>query len=204
MLITAGSGAIMNRDNSSISPNTRFSRLLVLDVSHRDKRWRCHYRVQCDCGTIKTVQGSLLLSGNTRSCGCLARESRKAKALPEHQGVVNQIILQYKRHARNRSIAFQLSTSQVDVLVRQPCHYCGALGGNLKKTKNCKEGFRHNGIDRVDSARGYTLDNSVPCCGTCNRRKGVATKREFLDWVKQVFLYTEAMAEQWGGETNDK
>ena len=49
----------------------RYGRLKVmaLDEPHASYRmWRCH----CDCGDEITIREGNLLSGNTRSCGCLA------------------------------------------------------------------------------------------------------------------------------------
>ena len=34
----------------------------------------------CDCGCVVTVLGGALLSGNTKSCGCLRRERMRAAA----------------------------------------------------------------------------------------------------------------------------
>lgn len=174
-----------------VSDGERFSRLTVLGFSHHDKRWRRHYLVRCDCGNEKTVQGTLLRSGNTRSCGCLSKESRAKKRLPDNTAEVNAVILQYKRHAKTRGINFPLSRDEVSLLIRKPCHYCGAIAGNLKRTKDCPSGFPHNGIDRVNSDRDYSLDNVVPCCGGCNRAKGTKSADDFISWAKRV-------AEQWG------
>ena len=187
-----------NNSPHLVSPGDRFDRLVVIEFSHNDKRHRRHYIVKCDCGNTKTVQGTLLRSGNTRSCGCLAREAKKAKTLPENRGVINQIILQYKRHAKDRSIDFDLSYETVDRLVRGSCHYCGVVGGNLKKTKNLKDGFRHNGIDRVDSSKNYTVDNVVSCCGLCNIAKRDMSSDEFIGLAKRIASHQVAMASQWG------
>lgn len=56
----------------------RFGRLLVLrrngtQCSHA--MWEC----LCDCGQLATVMRGALLSGNTRSCGCLKSELDKIK-----------------------------------------------------------------------------------------------------------------------------
>ncbi len=53
----------------------RFGRLKVLGYANsigNPKRalWKC----KCDCGKIKNVRGELLLSGETKSCGCLFNE----------------------------------------------------------------------------------------------------------------------------------
>lgn len=187
-----------NNSPHLVEPGDRFERLVVIEFSHNDKRHRRHYIVKCDCGNTKTVQGTLLRSGNTRSCGCLARDAKKAKTLPENRGVVNQIILQYKRHAKSRGIEFFLTYKEVDELVRKPCEYCGDVGGNVKKTKNYKEGFRYNGIDRVDSSGQYTSNNVVPCCAICNRAKRDMPRAAFLEWVDRVAKHQAAFASQWG------
>jgi hypothetical protein len=186
-----------NHSKHLIEPGDRFNRLKVVSFSHNDKRWRRHYVVQCDCGNAKTVQGTLLRSGNTRSCGCLAKEARAKTRLPAERGVINQIILQYKRHALERSLSFSLDYQTVERLVRGHCYYCGVIGGNLKKTKNMKEGFSYNGIDRLDSGLGYHDSNVVPCCGLCNRVKRDMPRETFLSWVKRVSDHQNAMAAQW-------
>lgn len=50
----------------------KFGRLTVLKFSHTDGHR--FSSCLCDCGETKTVRNSGLLSGNTRSCGCLQLE----------------------------------------------------------------------------------------------------------------------------------
>jgi hypothetical protein len=52
--------------------------------------------------------------------------------------------------------------------------------------KKHKDSILHNGIDRVDSSAGYTVDNSAPCCKTCNAAKRSLSVQEFLAWVESV------------------
>lgn len=63
----------------------RFGRLTVVKFAgvdkNRNKCWDC----KCDCGKNVTVYGSHLKSGNTKSCGCLNRETR-AKRFWKHGG----------------------------------------------------------------------------------------------------------------------
>jgi hypothetical protein len=44
-----------------------------------------HWRCQCACGRVVLVKGSLLRDGNTRSCGCLRRETTSARTLKHGQ-----------------------------------------------------------------------------------------------------------------------
>lgn len=181
-----------------VAPGDVFDRLTVVRFSHNDKRWRRHYLVRCACGAEKTVQGTLLRSGNTKSCGCLGRDVKRATRLPQDAGVINHIILQYKRHASDRGIAWLLSRETVDFLVRQPCYYCADPAGNITKTKN-HSGFAHNGIDRLDSAQPYTDHNVVACCGSCNRAKGSMSADDFVSLANRIARqHPQAMADQWG------
>ena len=45
------------------------------------------------------------------------------------------------------------------------------------------------GIDRVDSSKGYTIDNVVPCCSKCNWMKGVLSKEDFINQCKKISLF---------------
>lgn len=64
-----------------------------------------------------------------------------------------------KGDAKRRGILFQVSSEQFEVIVALPCSYCG------------KHWATGNGLDRVDSDKGYTIDNVVSCCARCNRMK---------------------------------
>lgn len=53
--------------------NMRFGKWLVLSedsTPSKDKRWIC----KCDCGVEKSVLGKYLLSGKSKSCGCLKKK----------------------------------------------------------------------------------------------------------------------------------
>ncbi len=52
----------------------QFGRLVVLDLSHRDKRGAAYWNVRCECGATKKVRSDSLTRGNTESCGCLSAE----------------------------------------------------------------------------------------------------------------------------------
>jgi hypothetical protein len=51
----------------------RFGRLFVLrftEIKDRSAHWLC----RCDCGAEREIRSSYLLSGHSKSCGCLSRE----------------------------------------------------------------------------------------------------------------------------------
>jgi hypothetical protein len=164
----------------------KYGRLTVVEYMYTDAHPRKYFRCSCECGGEVVTHTNSLRTGNTRSCGCLSREAKKAQLLPNDRGVINQIVLQYKRHASDRGLSFCLDYEEFEVLVRSPCVYCGILGGNLKKTKDLKDGFRHNGIDRIDSSLGYQAGNVAPCCGLCNRAKREMPRDVFIAWALRI------------------
>ena len=53
----------------------RFSRWLVIRFSHIEQpRRAAHWLCQCDCGTKRIVRAQQLISGQSKSCGCLKVE----------------------------------------------------------------------------------------------------------------------------------
>ena len=77
-----------------------------------------------------------------------------------------------RRLAHRRRIAFELHVSVPAFrrLTQGNCCYCGAA----------TRAGRHQGIDRINSARGYHLRNCRPCCGPCNYMKHTMDLSDFL------------------------
>lgn len=186
-------------NKKELRPNEKFNRLTVLKFSHSDKRWRKWYVAKCDCGREKTVMGSAIVSGNTQSCGCLAKEIKQSRRISKHHSDITAVILGYKRHAEGRGFEWLLSRSFVEILIKKNCFYCGSEPSNIKKTKNSVgDGLAYSGIDRIDSEKNYTENNVVACCKICNYAKSNMTIDEFRLWAIKVGK--RAMASQWGDE----
>ena len=53
----------------------KFGRLEATSRAFKDQQRRCwHWICVCECGAELIVRGDCLMSGNTRSCGCLRRD----------------------------------------------------------------------------------------------------------------------------------
>lgn len=94
----------------------------------------------------------------------------------EHYSIV-------KAGAKYRGIDFKLSVEEFKSIVTQKCHYCNEIYSGKYKGRN--------GIDRVDSSKGYVLGNCVPCCKICNTMKGTQEYNQFLNKIKQIHKYLE-------------
>ena len=63
-----------------------FGRLTVLEKAYTKKGKGAYYKCQCSCGQVVTVQGTMLRSKNTRSCGCLGREMTSKRCFKDLTG----------------------------------------------------------------------------------------------------------------------
>jgi 5-methylcytosine-specific restriction endonuclease McrA len=94
-----------------------------------------------------------------------------------------------------------LSFEEFLKLSQLPCFYCGeTCSTSANKFKCIKKGsrtsasdyakkagtFKYNGLDRMDNAKGHSLDNVVPCCKTCNLSKGSMSQEEFIVFIAKV------------------
>lgn len=63
----------------------RFGRLVVVERAPNAPTGRTRWKCRCDCGNSAIVNRSELISGQTRSCGCIRREVSAAKTA-KHYG----------------------------------------------------------------------------------------------------------------------
>ena len=166
----------------------RFGLLTVLHFVKYTTGYVGHWKCKCDCGKEVIVCASALYTGNTRSCGCL----RASKQPPGFAGA-RRLYVGYKKDAMKRAFVFDLTFEQFMDLTSRNCIYCN-IGPS--KVSLCRSGYTekgkahstyiYNGLDRVDSSKGYLLDNLVTCCKDCNIAKGTKSVEEFLAWVQRL------------------
>jgi hypothetical protein len=92
-----------------------------------------------------------------------------------HGASLNDRYVGIRASARKRGLRFTLTKEQYAALISQPCVYA---------IQN-ETGIR-TGVDRKDSAKGYTITNCVPCCHRHNTAKSdVFTYEQLLDISKR-------------------
>lgn len=169
----------------------RFGQWVVLRFDHysvhRDAFWLC----VCDCGTFKRVPRNRLTVAARRMGGCghdsRARVADKNRADPATINIFNGKFVAYKSAAKRRQLAFDLSLDQFAELVTKDCHYCGDAPSMLPRNRPpVPNDPKVNGVDRIDSSKGYYLGNVVPCCAICNRMKLDLSSAEFIAKIHQI------------------
>ena len=101
----------------------------------------------------------------------------------------NNLFSHYKAQAKFRKREFFLTKKQFRKLIKGNCSYCGNSPFAIWQYKYRSSNVVYNGIDRVDSNKGYTVDNCVSCCQHCNYMKRSFTLDEFINHVKKVYNF---------------
>lgn len=57
-----------------ISPGTQFNKWTVIRKGGKDRNGQTLYVCRCECGNIKAIRKTELLSGHSKSCGCIVKE----------------------------------------------------------------------------------------------------------------------------------
>jgi hypothetical protein len=177
-----------------LATGTRFGKLTVVSdngaaiVGHRT---RTVVEAICDCGKTKIFSRTYLINGKVKSCGCLRVDTGSALGKMGYnlkapgEASFNATYSAYRKRAREKSLAFELDQDQFRALTSAICFYCERPPSNVGK--NGYNGvYVYNGIDRLDSSKGYTPTNTVPCCEICNRAKSNLSVVEFTDWLNAL------------------
>jgi hypothetical protein len=81
----------------------------------------------------------------------------------------------YKQNAKIRNLELRLTIEEFTELTSKGCYYCGFNNPEVP-----------NGLDRLDSSRGYLSSNVVPCCRVCNKMKGTLQRDAFIERVRKI------------------
>jgi hypothetical protein len=155
------------------------------------------YRVMCPrCKQEVTMTSQTIL--NSKSCGCTKKDSSTWKRkgainrpwkLPEGEASFNYLYYQYQCSAKKRNIFFELTREEFKAIITKPCSYCGDCCQSVRLSKGANGGFNYTGIDRRNNNEGYTLNNSIACCKTCNFMKLDHDYDFFLSHLQKILTY---------------
>ena len=97
------------RDGKADIAGMKFGRLTALCATEkRDYKRSVFWRCRCECGTEVDVSEDDLVSGNTMSCGCRARETRESiwSQLTFVDGTCLEL-LEYRKHRNDNKSGFR-------------------------------------------------------------------------------------------------
>lgn len=152
--------------------------------------WEC----KCDCGRIFYARQNQVLK-RIGCISCTASKNIVKRSIEKHgmtqRGIKKRIYKDYQIGAKKRNLTFELTLDEFIAISSGNCYYCGeepsVYPGDVKYMNKINEPWKRNGIDRVDTLKGYTKDNCVPCCSKCNYAKHDLKLDEFKEWVEKCY-----------------
>lgn len=187
-----GAQSLKNRRHASCGADCSLRLSAIANVSCA--RCGAHYSIKR--GSIAKGRGSQRLCTKCRSVsGANAVRGKPAhNRLKGDIGSFNLLLARYRAGAKARGLAFELDRDGFRKLTKSECHYCGAQPGQaIAGRKGDPTPYVYNGVDRIDSTRGYVHLNTVACCGVCNYMKGDMSYEDFMRHVVRIASRTQAL-----------
>ena len=169
-----------------ITLNQVFNHLTVISLKTKINEYS--YRCRCVCGKICWAKAGDLYNNKKKSCGC----KMGTPYLGKNVRIINALYAKYKLDAKIRKFKWRLSIEDFKLLINGNCFYCGEESSNRRIVQHSLNGvdiLLYNGIDRINSKKGYTFTNSVSCCAVCNSFKNNRPMENFLAHVKKIHDY---------------
>lgn len=170
----------------------KYNQLTVLEeVKHKN---RLMYKVQCDCGRIDIKRKDWVISGRTTSCKNCASKRTAAKYPPPTnrkgcEGLSGTHFLSIKNGALRRNLSFDLTPEFLWKLYQDQNGMCALTNlpiilVNKIKNQNVDWDIITASLDRIDSSKGYEVDNVQWVHKEINRLKNNYSLEELLYWSK--------------------
>lgn len=160
------------------------------------KNKKSYILCKCSCGNVKEIRKDNLFdkreSKRCKSCGCQKPNKRGFKKRGE-KSMYSTLYRNCKSLAKNRQIEFSLLKEDHTKIVKGNCYYCGSppkLAQRVGKNKSLVGiPVLYNGVDRIDSNEGYSIENCVSCCELCNKMKMNLSVEDFMNKVLKIHTY---------------
>ncbi len=171
----------------------RFNKLVVTSFHGKDSKGNSMWNCKCDCGNEKPIRGCSLVSKNTTACGC----RRFGSSQPQWTGVgemTGNFWSQFLNSAKHRGefTKYEVSITKQeawDLFLKQD-RKCAISGLPITLAKSTKEQFTAS-LDRIDSNKGYSLENIQWVHKHINMMKQAYSKDYFIQMCKEVAKYNE-------------
>lgn len=200
----------MSAHNRKDISNQTINQWKILSHSHTKGKIAYYNCICLGCNKELIVDGRNIRSGRSKSCHQCSTDRSRLHSMgirtPETDVRIKHtnenakyayLKRQLKASGRRRGYSFNLTINQIKELVTKKCHYCNSdphqtvnilKNHALSQEKVEKYGeITYNGIDRIDSSKGYELDNVVTCCKKCNIAKHVQSTEEFKEHIRQLY-----------------
>lgn len=157
------------------------------------------WKYECSCGKTFETQPQNVRNGGTISCGCYRKQYvqyARWRGCGQLSGTYWHTVV---RNAKSRGLEVAITIEDAwNVFVKQEgkCVITGIelfMDPMLHLSRRNKTSNKHTAsLDRIDSSRGYTLDNIRWVHRVVNLMRLAMTDEEFIGWCKKVVEHNAA------------
>lgn len=116
--------------------------------------------------------------------------SKQFRKVKNNRSLLVKLYGQYRYKAKIRGLTFTINIDEFQGLIFNRCYLCGSPPQNRIHRRNIVGELIYNGLDRVDSSRGYEIDNVKACCFKCNIMKMKTPLKDFKRQVSKIFKFS--------------
>lgn len=163
-----------------------FGKLRCIRVFNKDKSNKIRWMCSCECGKYKIVRTNDLMSGKIKSCGCYKKYINSIVGLESigkgpcqtgKRSPFKSYLKTILRGAINRNIEISINQEDLENSFKANGGICALSGVGIVMAS---AQFRTASLDRIDSQKGYHLDNIQWVSKHLNVMK--------LDWEQKEFI----------------
>jgi len=155
-------------------------------IQYDQNRYRRLILVRCDCGTERWLNASVLRSGASKSCGCSTYGQGAANSHWSGTSHISGTFFGKLEHgAKYRKKKFTLTIEQLEELYVKQDGKC-ALSGLPIRIALTKAEDTTASVDRIDSNKGYIIDNVQWVHKSVNLMKQSLTDSDFISLCEHV------------------
>ena len=167
-----------------------FENLTVIRDTGKRKSRRPIWLCKCKCGQEVEILGKYLLNGDTKSCGCLVKGNAHNRT--GYKSLGGTFWYTIKAGAEIRGIPFLITAEQAYNLYINQDKKCALTGVDILLVENYRDDYLLNtaSLDRIDSNKGYTIDNIQWVHKIINIMKNKLSMEEFREWCQKVVIHT--------------
>lgn len=142
-----------------------------------------YYACKCSCGNTPLVERNRLRQENVQSCGCLKTQNLSGPANPLCKGageIPGFLWSKIQSNAKARNLSLSITCAEIWSLFEHQQGRC-ALSGDILHFGTTHERGTTASLDRIDSTKGYTLDNVQWVHKDINQMKGTLSVGYFRE-----------------------
>lgn len=149
---------------------------------------------ECKCGNVIKTPLRYIVNGHKKSCNCIRWKPNSTHPSWKGCGKISGSIWRNIKDGakrKSRNIPFEITIKQAWQLFEQQKGKCALSGVNIHFSKTNRRYGQSNtaSLDRIDSKRGYTIDNIQWVHKIVNNMKQCLTNKHFKEWCKLIGKY---------------